>query len=417
LSSVGWIDFSSTDRERVTQVLALLSETGTLDELGLGQLRDAFSDSLFPGFSTIQTRAKYFVCVPQIFADYWALDAKSRGRLPLTTYLKDVEDALARQLRDNHQGDLDRLGIVVPKGIIGTTLVGKGGASNRPSSSYWVGLRKFGLVNTRLSVAEFCRSAGDPKAVSSLLDTAEENEGDDAVKRRCPVSTVSNVKSNWRDDIRIALTRAEAELLCRKISYADDIKDSIPAQILNADLSDDDTLIGSASFQELSGRLQSYRCVSEACREQARHAALFSEAFEGAHIRFNALIARRLEQTDWLTRLEEAFESWREGITARRLFGDEAIAEWTSASRTQNIRLNGRTQRFIEIWNDAMITNQPTDKIDAIVRRQALDNKGSRSLLKRPLSNKEQWWGMRKLEYRWPTAQQMLTDIREGLAC
>ena len=55
MSAIGWVDFSSDDRQRVQQVLALLKETGTLDELGVGQVRDAFSDVLFPGFSTIQT--------------------------------------------------------------------------------------------------------------------------------------------------------------------------------------------------------------------------------------------------------------------------------------------------------------------------------------------------------------------------
>ena len=35
-----------------------------LDELGIGLIRDGFSDLFFPGTSTIQTRAKYFFIVP-----------------------------------------------------------------------------------------------------------------------------------------------------------------------------------------------------------------------------------------------------------------------------------------------------------------------------------------------------------------
>lgn len=65
MSSLGWVDFSSEDRTRVQEVLALLKQPGTLDELGIGQVRDAFSDLLFPGFSTIQTRARYFLAVPK----------------------------------------------------------------------------------------------------------------------------------------------------------------------------------------------------------------------------------------------------------------------------------------------------------------------------------------------------------------
>lgn len=44
----------------MSQVLAMLQEPGTLDELGIGQIRDAFSDLLFRGFLTIQTRAKFW---------------------------------------------------------------------------------------------------------------------------------------------------------------------------------------------------------------------------------------------------------------------------------------------------------------------------------------------------------------------
>lgn len=42
------------------------NEPGTLDELGIGSIRDTFSDELFPGTSTIQTRARYFLFVPWI---------------------------------------------------------------------------------------------------------------------------------------------------------------------------------------------------------------------------------------------------------------------------------------------------------------------------------------------------------------
>ncbi len=54
MSTLSWVDFSSTDREQVSKILAMLREPGTLDELRIGQIRDAFADLLFPGFPTIQ---------------------------------------------------------------------------------------------------------------------------------------------------------------------------------------------------------------------------------------------------------------------------------------------------------------------------------------------------------------------------
>lgn len=41
---LGWIDFSKTERNKVLTVLDLLSENGTLDELGIATIRDGFSD-------------------------------------------------------------------------------------------------------------------------------------------------------------------------------------------------------------------------------------------------------------------------------------------------------------------------------------------------------------------------------------
>ena len=66
---LGWIDFSKNERSKVLSVLDLLSESGTLDELGIAPVRDGFANLFFPGTSTIQTRAKYFLIVPYALKD------------------------------------------------------------------------------------------------------------------------------------------------------------------------------------------------------------------------------------------------------------------------------------------------------------------------------------------------------------
>lgn len=50
-------------------IIALFKESDTVDELGIGVVRDTFSDLLFPGTSTIQIRAKYFLFIPWIYRD------------------------------------------------------------------------------------------------------------------------------------------------------------------------------------------------------------------------------------------------------------------------------------------------------------------------------------------------------------
>lgn len=44
---LGWIDFSEKDRKRALEVIQNLTERGAVDEIGIGVVRDAFSDYFF----------------------------------------------------------------------------------------------------------------------------------------------------------------------------------------------------------------------------------------------------------------------------------------------------------------------------------------------------------------------------------
>ena len=48
-ATLTWLDLTASDRDRMRQVLDLFKEQGTVDEMGLGRLRDALSEALFPG--------------------------------------------------------------------------------------------------------------------------------------------------------------------------------------------------------------------------------------------------------------------------------------------------------------------------------------------------------------------------------
>src|SRR4051795_2981625 len=85
MSSLTWLDFSDAERKRALQAVELLSRPETRDELGLGAIRDAFANALFPGISTVQRRARYFLFVPWTFREAerrWAgrADAFERTR-------------------------------------------------------------------------------------------------------------------------------------------------------------------------------------------------------------------------------------------------------------------------------------------------------------------------------------------------
>jgi len=63
-STISWLDFSEADQRRAREIVQLFSQQDSRDELGIGTVRDALSDAMFPGISVVQSRARYFLFVP-----------------------------------------------------------------------------------------------------------------------------------------------------------------------------------------------------------------------------------------------------------------------------------------------------------------------------------------------------------------
>lgn len=140
MNAIQWLDFSSAERDDVMNLLAAQQDKSTQDELGVGLVRDAIADHLFPPLSTIQTRAKYFLYVP------WLLRQLEQGNVApdnLDRTLRQRELALIRAMRDA----ADR------KHLIG----GESGDQTKrlPSSIYWAGIRRLGIYSGDTSLAEY----------------------------------------------------------------------------------------------------------------------------------------------------------------------------------------------------------------------------------------------------------------------
>ena len=176
---LGWIDFSKSERSKVLSVLDLLSETGTLDELGIAPVRDGFSNLFFPGTSTIQTRAKYFLIVPYALKDI-EYSNETNPNHALKTFDQVERFCGERFLANGAETD----------GVIGGRSLGQGRWVKRsPADIYWAGLRNYGIfVGGNLSLTEYMRAVCALKSQKSTLvkmgnrnDQAEENEKDDSI--------------------------------------------------------------------------------------------------------------------------------------------------------------------------------------------------------------------------------------------
>ncbi len=115
-----WLDLTATDRDEMRRVLALFKE-GTVDELGLGTLRDAFAATLFPGVTSIQTRLRYVLFVPWI---YRRLEDNGTRSEEVGTKARKAEVALIDALAESDDW-----------GVIG--IQARNDLQRLPSSVYW----------------------------------------------------------------------------------------------------------------------------------------------------------------------------------------------------------------------------------------------------------------------------------------
>ena len=64
---VGFVHFDHEDQRKYLAVLSKITDGGAIDELGIGHLRDYYSERIFLGISTLHQHAKYFSLMPQFY--------------------------------------------------------------------------------------------------------------------------------------------------------------------------------------------------------------------------------------------------------------------------------------------------------------------------------------------------------------
>lgn len=162
-SSLTWLDYSERDRRRALDVIDLFRETSTVDELGMASVRNSFSDLFFPGTSTVQTRACYFLLVPWTFLRLERLRTSSSKA---AARARRAEVNLNRRMLDT--GDT--------RGVFGSRA---GDALKRlPSEIYWGGLGSWGICTfTGHKWAYFRSLDGFYRRGNRFLSTQRDPEG------------------------------------------------------------------------------------------------------------------------------------------------------------------------------------------------------------------------------------------------
>ncbi len=269
---LGWIDFSKSERSKILSVLDLLSQRGTLDELGIAPVRDGFADLFFPGTSTIQTRAKYFLLVPYILKDL-ELDKESNPH-QLLKNLDALEMECAKILMDKGGG---------LEGIIGSRSLDQGNWVKRPPSGvYWSGLRSYGIFTSPLSLTEYiwriCDQKNQKKTLASLGNKNDRSENQDTDQDDWDAGglfhvqfwSITTYRNDWKDHLELRLTEEESAYLKRQIIISH--PDSMMAFILK---NHRDDILSCGSFENLNGLIQQFPGTIQADYRLARDFARF----------------------------------------------------------------------------------------------------------------------------------------------
>lgn len=384
--TLAWIDQDQEARKRAHELLGLFNQPGSRDEMGLGTIRDAFSNLLFPGTNTAQTRLRFSLIVP------WVYRALEQERMPRGDFW--------RLGRERELDVLEHLWTTTEDGVYGR----RSGRRLKGLPSWYFGLGDaWGLRVRAAGSGNGARTwhAGLPTPPRGFpkLDT-------------------------------LSLTATEAEYL------QDRVAQSLPQSLLahlfrqvrakNAGEAD-----GCGFVWEHPG----YAGFAPEHKEQVEHARLFSEVIYGAPLLYNLLLARRVHagtrgverpaSEDKAADYEGRLAKWSRGLDRSALAAWSADDFWATVARSA--RINHGTRAFVSEWMalvkagvlDVQEHGAPADDSEAatLVRRREKALKGVRSRFRNEKMLAE-WGGgsgMGRMDYRWSVVRRFLRELGEGL--
>ena len=392
---LGWIDFSQEDRKKVLDVINLLQEPGAVDEIGIGLIRDAFANLFFPGTSTVQTIAKYFLIVPYILKE--ATEGRYGNDLGHILRRIDQEEKMCGiRLMQNCPGE---------EGIIGRRVLPNGWVARKPSDIYWNGIRTYGICTQDLTIPDLWKASLALKAqppaagIGNPGDAATDEKGDDADAGREIAAQLFSVPddyySDWRSDLSVRLTKSEAVFLREKIET--NTSSSLLCYLLKNNVNVERYDSFEALYADLHNALP-----TELCRTM-KLACAFNRLVYAARVRYNYVLSSGQN--------EEAASEWTyvEGNIPYMTAVD--IDDLMKTLDMDNFRL----RRFLSNFKTALRGGDLQAADDILIHREIEIKSRSRAkLCRRDDFSNDTWIGGRWLDYRFSSAKRLISDIYQG---
>ena len=388
-----WLDLTSGDRDRMRRVLDLFNEQGTIDEMGLGSLRDTLSDALFPGTSSIQTRLRYMLFLPWMYQD---LESRRLG-----------SDQVAQAARKAEISLIDSLMNSEDEGVIGAR--SRDSLRRLPSAVYWSGLVRWGIFKYQQSQGWYH---------TNFAKLTNKRGG---VGRTDDPGMVWSREPNWHPQLPCApssfpkeasfkLTSNEAGFVQGRI--VERCNDSLLAWLAQEG---SDTPADSFWKDPDVGR------APAGVAELVKLARRFSLHVEGMPLLYNLLLAEQRKK-DGDQKVEEyhrELSNWAGREAEEAPFDPNVLWQFVAGRPT---RLPHPQQHFVENWTQRIseIDANAVAK-DSELRRLIADRerqlKGGRARLVN-MARLLDWngrVGVGRMDFRWFRVKQLLCDLHQGL--
>lgn len=403
-STFTWLDYSESDRRKMLDVINAFREKETRDELGLGSVRDAFADQLFPGTSTIQTRARYFLFVP------WIYQRLERDRVRSHEIARVARRDEVRLIEALLKGGETSQGA----GVIGAQARAK--LQRLPSSVYWFGLGAWGIRLFPGSIDQYHRSLNHFYEAQRQRRHVRGHEDDhlDEPSGGNWHPHLPEPPANLLDQTTFQLSADEADYLSERIRIH--TRGSLMAFLLERD--------DAPTSVEFPWQLPELALAPATLREQLDHAHTFSEVIHGAPLLYNLMLAELIGHADLIASYRDQLTGWAAALKARRT----EIAAWNlirfwEVAGAGGAQITMPTRRFITTWieevrrpGSAPVAENPA--LRRLVHQREVALKRRLSRLENPRA-RELWNGQSgtgRLVFRWGQAQRILSDIHHGLA-
>ena len=381
------------------KLLNLFNEQGTVDEMGLGLIRDALSGELFPGITSLQTHLRYVLFIPWV---YKKLDTRLSAKEDLNESLRRLEVNLIKPLAETGE-----------TGVIGINA----GASiqRRPSSIYWNCLRTWGIFQYSRSQSWYHSQISRRKDRASL----HSNVRDDLTSDRpfwhpklpdtapdFPWSVTFKLRNEEAVFVQEQITtHCSGSLLAFLVVH--------PRKQLNA------------SFWDLAVIKNASTSVRETV-ELARRFSLFAESMP---LVYNLMLAERQSKLaevgdEASFRVEEYQQRLEEWITRESAEDDlfKPSDLWDFLDRVR-ANLKHPTRKFINAWAERLkyigVDQIGSDtEIRDLVEKREVKLKGKARARLANTDRLRDWpggSGLGRLDFNWFRAMELLLELYEGL--